>query len=470
MTSLRKTSLHSLFVAIMASTIAGCASNPLENLPFLNKNNDVEEANVASGDKRKSVLALANDLEADAKFAGLEIQLPPPYINAAWTQPGGDADHALYHLGATLSLTRLWSTDIGAGSSKRAPLLAPPVIADNRIFAINAKAEVSAYTLDRGKRIWRTSLTPDVSERKKFWEVIGNPKAAEIGFGGGVAYDAGRIFLTSGFGFAAALDAETGAILWQKEMTSPVRTAPTAANGQVYFVTNANEFIALDQETGEKSWDFESFEESARFLSASSPAATEEVVVAPFSSGEISALRADNGRQLWTKTIARSSRLTALSNLNDIAGSPVIDQGVVFAISHSGQMSAIDLRTGKEIWETPISGLQTPWVAGDYIFVMSVDSELVCLTRDKGEVVWVKQLPRHKNEKKKKKRITWAGPVVAGGTLVLASSRGQLITVSPQNGDILQTRKIGKGTLITPVIANENLYILSSDGKLTAFR
>jgi outer membrane protein assembly factor BamB len=469
MISMRKDYLRGIILGLAATALTACASNPLSNLPFINTNNDIEEENVAADDQRKSVLALDTGLVADAKYANAEIQLPPPYVNAAWTQPGGDADHALYHLGATLNLSRVWSTNIGAGSTKRSPLLAPPVIADGRIFAVNAKAEVTAYDVNTGKRIWRTSLTPDVSERKKFWQ-IGSEKAAEIGFGGGLAYDAGRVFLTSGFGFVAGLDAETGNVLWQEETAAPVRTAPTAANGHVYIVTNTNEFIAFNQETGESEWDFQSFEENARFLSSSSPAAIEEVVVAPFSSGEVAALLTENGRQIWSQTIARSSRLTALSNLNDIAGSPVIDQGVVYAISHAGQMSALDLRSGQTVWETAISGLQTPWVAGDYIFVISVDSELVCLTRESGEVVWVKQLPRHENEKKKKKRIAWAGPVIAGGNLILASSHGQLITVSPQNGEINNTRKIGKGTLIKPVVANERLFILSTDGKLTAYQ
>ena len=75
--------------------------------------------------------------------------------------------------------------------------------------------------------------------------------------------------------------------------------------------------------------------------------------------------------------------------LADIHGRPVIDRGRVFAVSHSGRMVAIDLRTGDRVWEQEIASSHSPWVVGDYVFVLANDNELVCLTRDEGKVRWV---------------------------------------------------------------------------------
>ncbi len=464
----RNRSLTWIMMAGLMATTAACSSSPL-NVFSRDKAEEVEETPVAD-DGRVPVLALENRLEPDVELAS-SITLPPPYINASWPQPGGDADHTMHHLGAELTLDRLWSRKVTNSSGRRAPLLSPPVVADSRIFVIDSKAHVTAFDTAGGKEVWTTELTPDLrAPNRKWYEVMQRENPAQIGFGGGVAYDTGRIFATSGFGFVAALDAETGETLWTHQAETPIRTAPTATNGLVYVVTNSNEMLALNQETGEVEWDYQSFEETARFLAATSPAANAEIVIAPFSSGEIAALRADNGQELWRETVSRSSRMTALSNLSDIAGSPVIDRGTVFAVSHAGQMSAIDLRSGRTQWEAPIAGLQTPWVAGDFIFVLSVENELVSMSREDGRVAWIQELPRYENEKRKKNRITWNGPIIAGGQLVLTSSSGEVLLLDPKSGDTMGRRKIGKGSNISPVLANQQLFILTENGKLTAYQ
>jgi outer membrane protein assembly factor BamB len=231
-----------------------------------------------------------------------------------------------------------------------------------------------------------------------------------------------------------------------------------------------NELIALDQETGVKQWNFQSFEEAARILSAASPAAAGDLVVAPFSSGEVVALIAGSGRPVWNDTLARNTQLTALSTLNDFAGSPVIDRGLVYAVSHAGRLVAIDIRSGQRVWEAPVASLQMPWVAGDYIFVISVDSQLVCFNREDGAVIWVSQLKRFDNEKKRKGRVSWAGPILVGDSLVLVSTDGKIAKVSPQDGSLAATEKIEGGSVISPIIAEERIFVLTEEGKLYAFR
>ena len=269
---------------------------------------------------RISILALEEQLSPDPRYLGAAVEVPPSYVNPSWPQPGGEADHTLHHLSATAELEVEWKADIGKASSRRARLTSPPIVVGDRVFVIDAAAGVSAFDSANGDLIWRTVLTPEIDERFRVREIFRGPKPAEIGFGGGVAFDQGRVFVTSGFGFVAALDAVTGEEQWRTATESAVRTPPTAYRGHVYFTTNTNEFISLDQETGEKAWSFQSFEEAARFLSSASPAASGDLVVAPFSSGELVAFISDNGRAVWNETLVRQARLTALSSLNDIAG------------------------------------------------------------------------------------------------------------------------------------------------------
>ncbi|MFQ5563291.1 MAG: PQQ-binding-like beta-propeller repeat protein [Parvularculaceae bacterium] len=470
-TSSNRWGLRLAGAAAVILLLTGC-SNPITRgvSGIFGGGDDKKADNAPAEEDRISILTLEETLSADPRYAGTAIETPPSYTNISWPQPGGEADHTLHHLSAPLEFDVVWRADIGSASSRRARLTAPPVVADNKVFVTDARTRVSAFDINTGDRLWRSELTPKIKERFRIREIFSRPNPSQIGFGGGVAYDSGRVFVTSGFGFVAALDASTGDELWRYETDTPIRTPPTAYRDAVYFTTNTNDFIVLDAETGEKQWNYQSFEETARFLSSASPAAAGDLVVAPFSSGEVTAFLAESGRAVWNDTLARNTRLTALSMLNDIAGSPVIDRGLVYVVGHAGRLAAIDIRSGQRVWEVSVSSLQMPWVAGDYIYVVSIDAELVCISRQDGAIVWVSQLRRHKKQKKKKGRITWAGPVLANDYLVLVSSHGRIVKVSPQDGSVIETKKIGDGIFVPPVVADEKLFILTEEGKLIAMR
>lgn len=477
MKMLRTAFAKPLMGAATLALVAACSSSPISGV--LNRGGAPDTEEVAEDnsfdvdDGRISAFALEQSLEPDPRFYGQYISVPPAFANSTWAQPGGEADHVMHHLSGPESFSFAWDAGIGDGGSMRSPLVAPPVIAAGQVFTLDTKAQVSAFDVTSGKTAWTKTLTPDLSEdKRKFWQIgsIGRVDPTTVGFGGGVAYDNDRIFMATGFATAAALDPASGDVLWEANLPAPVRNPPTAVNGKVFAITISNQVVALDQDTGETLWSHESFEENARFLSTGSPAVDGDVVVVPFSSGEVVALDVETGRVLWTATVSRSSRMNALSNLNDIAGSPVIDRGAVFAVSHSGQVSAIDVRTGRVAWEAPISGLNMPWVAGDYLFLITVEGELLALSRDDGAVVWNQTLDSHENMKKKKKPITWSGPILVGDHLILTSSAGQMLQVSPQDGSTVNSYKLRAGTTIPPVVADSTVFVINQKGRLEAWR
>ena len=458
-----------------AILLGACASNPLGGVFGGDDAAESQEAEAdgdgAEDDGRIAVLAAEDPLQPDLRFVGQAVAIPPAFANTDWTQPGGEPDHTMHNLAGPSTFGLAWRAKIGEGGDARSPLTAPPVVAGDTAYALDNEARVTAYDTQTGAVRWSTALTPDVSEDRPFYQVgrIGRVNADELGFGGGIAIDGSRLFMVTGFGTAAAFDRGTGEVLWEARMPAPVRNPPTAAAGHVFAITTGNQAIALDQETGEVAWTYESFEETARLLSSASPAVEGGTVVVPFSSGEVVALQAENGRPLWNATVSRSSRMNAMADLNDIAGSPVLDRGAVFAISHSGQLSAIDLRTGREVWEVPVGGLNTPWIAGDTLFLVTLEGQLVALSRQDGAVRWVRQLDAYENPAKRKNPVTWSGPVMANGNLLLHSSRGGLLLASAQDGSTVDLVPSEGGTL-PPIVAGGTVYLLDGEGRLNAYR
>ena len=133
-------------------------------------------------------------------------------------------------------------------------------------------------------------------------------------------------------------------------------------------------------------------------------------------------------------------------------------------------MASYELVSGQRLWEINIAGISTPAVAGEWVFVVTDEAQLLCISRANGHIRWISQLPRWRDQKDKKGRIGWTGPVLASDRLVLVSSQGQVAYVSPFDGAIQSTVETREATSLPPVVANNSLYILHDNGELTAFR
>jgi outer membrane protein assembly factor BamB len=203
---------------------------------------------------------------------------------------------------------------------------------------------------------------------------------------------------------------------------------------------------------------------------SASPAVGAGTVVAGFSSGELNAYRYENGRMVWQDALQRTSIRTSVSSLSDIDADPVIDRGQVIAIGQGGRMVALEINSGQRQWELNIAGISTPWVAGDWIFVVTDDAKLLCVYRQNGHIRWINQLPQFEKAKSKKGEIDYKGPILAGGRLIVTGSNGALIYVDPTTGSFQSQSQVGAGITLSPIVANSTLYIYDDSGRLTAYR
>ncbi len=415
--------------------------------------------------ERIPVLNFETRAVAEPELKDLAVVLPLPEPNANWAQAGGSADKANGHITYTGNLTPAWTASIGKGSTGTRRLNAGPVVMDGRVFTMDTGGEVRAFDAGTGKVDWQARITLTTTSGKKT-----KKKNDNAAFGGGVGGADGRVFATTGYGIVAAFDAGTGVELWRKSIGEPLRGAPVVAANRVYVLTQDNQIYALTADKGDALWNVAGTVEVAGLLGAAAPAVALETVVVGFGSGELNALRAENGRTVWADALARTGRTTAMAALSDIDASPVIDRGRVYAIGHGGRMAALELATGQRVWERNFAGLSMPWVAGEFIYVVTLEGEVLCLTRGEGKVRWVQQLQHYKQVKKKADPIRWSGPVLASEKLLVAGSNKQLLAISPYTGKVLITHKLSSPAYLSPIVAGNMVYLLTDDGKLTAFR
>ncbi len=439
-----------LGMVLLAGLLSGCSA--------LDSVTDMFRSDPAPlpGD-RIAVLQGERSLQADDSLAGREVLLPRPFVNPDWPQSGGYPSFAMQHLQVGDLPQVAWRVSVGSGSSSDSQIIAPPVVAADRVFIKDATTTVSALDANSGKLIWRTDVARKNSRDRE-------------GFGGGVAWFGGRLFVSTGSAQVIALDPADGKEIWRSNVSGPVRGAPTVFADRVLVVSIDNQTHALSAVDGSELWNHTGLSETAGLLGGSSPAATAELVASPYSSGELVALRLESGRVLWSENLITARRSDSVSNLADISGRPVIDRGRVIAIGNAGVMTAIDQRTGTRIWDKPIGGTQTPWVAGDWIFVLSNDSEVVALSREDGRIRWVTALQRYRDEQRRRDPLRWLGPVLAGDRLLVAGASGQMLAISPYDGRILGTLNLGTDLTMPPIVAKQTIYLLTNNADLIALR
>lgn len=406
--------------------------------------------------KRISILSREKQAEPEISGPVARVLLPPPEPNDDWPQAGGYSNHAMQHMMLTGRLEELWSVDAGSGSGKRRKLLGSPVVADGMVFTVDAASRVSAFNADTGKRLWRTDTTPD--------------DTSEVYTSGGIAFEDGRLFVATGFAQVVALDAASGRIVWRQAVSGPMRGAPTVRGGRVFAVSVDNQTFCLAADDGAVLWTHAGITETTGLLAGNSPAVDGNMVVVPYSSGEVFALRVDTGVPVWQDSLVTVRRTENVGALMDIRGRPAVDRGRIYAISNGDMLVCLDQRTGRRLWEKEIGGVQSPWVAGDYLYILTNANEAVALEAKSGRIVWVTQMQSWKDPEDKTGRILWAGPVLASDRLILGSSDGKLVSLSPYTGEMLGWEAAPTGISIAPVIAHDTLYFLTDDADLVAYR
>ncbi len=407
--------------------------------------------------ERVSALQLNRQLSVDPELAATDVILPEPYANAGWIQAGGNQTHAMYHLKAsTAALQQIWSVDIGAATSDDNRMLAEPIVADGAVYAMDADSVVSAHNASNGSQLWRKDLTPDEEDDDLF--------------GGGVAWSEAGLVVSTPFARVFLLDAKTGEVKWEAAAPAPMRSAPAVSDGRVFVITIDNQLVVFALDDGRKLWSNAGVEEAAGLLGGTTPAVDGDIVIAAYTSGELLAFDVTDGSSIWTESLAGGARGNAIATLTDIRGRPVIDRDFVIAIGNGGVMAAVDKERGGRVWDNGLGGTQMPWVAGDFVYVLTNDSEVVCLSRYDGRIKWITALPQFEDAVEREDRIYWSGPVLVSDRLLVTGSSGLAVALSPYDGSVLGKQTLPDSSHLPPVVANETVYILSDDARLSALK
>jgi outer membrane protein assembly factor BamB len=405
--------------------------------------------------KREPVFADRRGLVVDE--GAPKVVLPPAVRNAAWPQAGGNPAHLMGHLAASDTLKEAWKVDIGEGGGYRRVLTAQPVVLNGTVFTMDSDAVVRAFALADGRRLWRADSKPKDSDNTNV--------------GGGLGADGATLYASNGLSQLVAFDTATGKEKWRRDIGVPARSAPTIADGRVFLVTITDQLLAFAATDGRQLWSFQASEPVTSMLGQPAPAYHRGLVIAGFGSGELAALRADSGSASWTDGLGASQSRVTVPDLLSIRGAPVVVNGLVYAISMGGLLVCNDVPTGRRVWERQVAGEDTPFAAGEWLFLISATQELAAVSTIDGRVSWVTQLPRWENPESRKNTLTWYGPLLMSDRLIVTGTGQDALSVSPYTGEILGRLELSEAPApFSPIVADGTVLIITNNARLMALR
>lgn len=403
--------------------------------------------------KREILFADDSPMKPETVQGTAKVSIPKGQANKDWSVPGGKLSNTLPPLALNTPISKAWSSSIGSGNSSEKRFTSNAIIQNDIIYAMDTKGNVRAINLVDGVTLWSTPTAPTGYDSESL--------------GGGIAAGGDSIYVTTSFGHVLALDAKTGQQVWDQNLTNPIRIAPTVSDGKVFVINIANETHALNAKTGEPVWTHAGLPESTGILGGAVPPIDSGLILSPYSSGEIYALDTQTGQPKWAETLTPTISSDSLSSISHIRARPLIHQGTVYAISHGGRMVALDLMTGQRKWQREFAGIRTPALYGDYLYFVSIEGDLTCINRHDAKVIWSVRLKTTASDKSK---ISWAGPLIAGGNLIVTGSNGQIAHYSPQDGKQISVTETGDSFSLSPLVVNGSLITLSDSATLTHWR
>jgi outer membrane protein assembly factor BamB len=407
--------------------------------------------------EREDVLRGDTAFKPDEILQNVTFKIPPATENASWAQHTGQVNAATANLALKGDLSHVASTSVGEGNSFGHALVPRPVVADGRLYAMDSVGYISAHdAADISTKLWTAKALVDEDENDAM--------------GGGLAVDGGRVYAISGAGMVAALDAATGAAIWQRNLGIPLRSAPRVEGSKLFIITIDSQLFALDAASGATLWSHRGIGETAGLMNNVSPAIAADAVIVPYASGELYALKQDTGDEIWRESLAQSKRTEATAIFSGIGGDPVVDEAVVFAVSSSGVFSVFSILNGQPVWTAKIASINTPWLVGEYVFALSEDNVLVAMVKYDGRIRWTAQLKRFDDEKRSLKPIVWRGPLMVDGKLLLVNTYGEMVLVDAATGAISSTFDVSNNMSTAPVAAGGRVYLINKDATLYSFQ
>jgi outer membrane protein assembly factor BamB len=346
-----------------------------------------------------------------------------------------------------------WNVSVGEGVSDYFSRI-KPTVAYGKVFSASRAGDAYAFDEASGERIWHADLS-DIENKRGFFD---DEHSALIS--GGPVAGINKVFLGSENGEIFALEADTGALSWLGKVKGEVIAAPALDSGKLVVNTASGVMKAFNASNGEDDWQVEQEVPPLTLRGISAPAISGGGVIVGSADGTVSVFLLEQGRQGWTADVGEATGSTELERVIDVDSTPLIYGENIYTVSSRGNLSAIELRTGRVLWQRQYSSYRQLSISGNTIFLTDIKDHVYAVDRNNGLERWSQLSFTNRG---------LTGPAVVDDYIVVGDFEGYLHWLDQETGEIVARHLVdSSGIYSTPTVSNGVLYSQSRDGDLQA--
>ncbi len=362
-----------------------------------------------------------------------------------------------------LPLEKIWQINTDQFISDENPFLPEPIFIDSNLYLINNNGVLFKINSDNGNIIWKKTIFDDVENT-----IIGTSAIS----GSFTDNEEVTIYIHSGYNELIAVNGFDGNTIWTKTHDLPFRGGMTVSEGFLYISDYDGNFLSINSKDGKTNWNISLGSDYNSTYTNVRPIIAKNKIIVPVTGGSFFIILIETGEVDWTNNISSNKQLPKLFHTGDIVANPIYNNGVVYLVSQSGNMSAFDINTSQELWELSIGGLETPTLSGETIFISGNMGILAAIDINTGKVRWTKKYPSYINEDAlfaEKEVAIYRGPVLVDAKILFADPDGKINIIDANNGVDIGSLSLDKLAL-APIPVDNKVFFLTENGKLLAYK
>ena len=343
----------------------------------------------------------------------------------------------------TVTLRKVWRRDLGQGYQNSNFLLTPS-FQGSRLYAAEPEGRVYALDAQSGKILWKRDLDEALAA--------------------GVGADARQVLAVTREGEVFSLDAENGETRWRQKMGTEILARPVLSEKQVLLRSGDGQVIGADPDSGSILWRVRRSVPALTVRGLSAPLIIDNVALIGFASGRLSGIEVESGAELWSARIFRARGSNEVNRLVDIDSDPYKMGDRLIIAGFQAQISALSLKTRRIEWDSDYSTLRPMSSVGDTLLVTTDDGSVSGLDIRTGLQLWEVGALRGRGV---------SGPLGLGqnGLTVVGDYKGLLYLIDAASGQLVGRQKGGGGAVLGIYGSGDQgqFITLSENGSLTAW-